>query len=150
MNTALTRRIGKLEAGDREQRRQRFRAAVASLAASLTPAHARSIRDWVMATPPDGSACEVGHAEHRFCLRCIEADDPPALVRAMWVMLFEHIEHGVPVTLPPDVAQVYVDHPDAVPAVPCPACGYLLPGRDGRLAYDGPCPGCEMVPAGRG
>lgn len=75
---------------------------------------------------------------------------PPGLVRAIWVMVFEYIDDGTPmVLLPPEVAQVYIDHPDVAPGEPCEDCGYLLPSRNGRLAYDGACPGCSLLSQGR-
>jgi hypothetical protein len=54
----------------------------------------------------------------------------------------EHINRAAPARLPHEIAQVYVDHADVVPAIRCTGCGYLLPARGGRLAYCGPCPGC--------
>jgi hypothetical protein len=71
--------------------------------------------------------------------------DPPALIHAMWEMLFASMERDVPVALPPEVAQVYLDQPGAVAGHAWRDCGYLLPSVRGRLAYDGPCPCCAVV-----
>ena len=70
----------------------------------------------------------------------------------MHVIVVSHITTGSPVALPPEVARIYVDDPDAVPARPCAGCGYLLPMRakvrpDGTYrylaSYEGACPVCE-------
>ncbi len=141
--TALARRLGRLEVSARLEQRARFREARRQLRESLAPDHARRIRAWILATGLEKQRCGGGHPPDRFCLRCVEACSPPSLVHAFWVLLFEHIERGTPAVLPPDVGGGYVEHPDAVPGHPCVDCGYLLPSRNGRLAFDGPCPGCR-------
>jgi hypothetical protein len=143
----LHRRLVKLEVSAREEVRQRFHAAVLQLRASLNREQARTISQWirehVIGRDIMTADCEAGHGVDRFCLRCIEAANPPAMVRAAWVLVFEHIEHGTSAALPPEVAQVYVDHPNARPEFACSGCGYLLPGHGSRAAYAGPCPGCR-------
>ncbi len=78
---------------------------------------------------------------------------PPALVRAVWVLMAEHMATGAPVTLPPEVADVYLSDSNAWPANPCAGCHYLLPTRstirpDGRYhhiaVYEGTCPVCGL------
>jgi hypothetical protein len=147
--TALARRLMKLEVSARQEERERFREAIRQLRESLAPEHARQIREWILGTELLKSACDTGHPPIRFCLRCVEASDPLPLVRAFWVLLFIHIERGVPAVLPPDAAMVYVEHADAAPGFLCPGCGYLLPARGDGLAFDGPCPGCRITAGGR-
>ena len=120
-----------------------------SLNSSLTREHAQRIRAWILQREVMSVRCGIGHADTRFCIRCIEGADPPAIVRAMWIMLFEHMTQGVPVALPPSIAQVYIDHADTVPGAPCPGCSYLLPARGGRLAFTGACPVCCHAVEGR-
>jgi hypothetical protein len=145
----LHRRLAKLEVSAREEQGQRWRAALQALSASLSQEHARLIRDWIVTRDVLSVRCGIGHADTRFCLRCVEAADPPAIVRAMWVLTFAYVEHGTPVALPPEVAQIYLDRPEARAQTPCCDCGYLLPTCNGRLASDGPCPGCAVVTEGR-
>lgn len=149
MTRTLGKRLEVLEVAAYEHQLERFRAAVRALRGSLAPDQARALRDWILEHDIKAVACPSFHPDARFCLDCIDAMDPPALMRAMWVLLFEHLERGGPVVLPTEVARVYLDHADAVPAIPCPQCRYLLPSRDGRLAYAGACPGCPAVSDGR-
>ena len=85
------------------------------------------------------------------CPRCIDRLDPPALARAVWFMLLGHLASGAPVAMPPNVAEIYFNDPQAYPANRCDGCGYLLPTRstlrsDGTYrhiaTYDGVCPVC--------
>jgi hypothetical protein len=43
---------------------------------------------------------------------------------------------GAPVALPPEVAEVYLNDPDAYPTYGCDGCGYLMPTRS-RPRADG-------------
>jgi hypothetical protein len=140
--STLGRRIDRLEGPARAEARRRPPVAVRGLARSLGREHGRSVHDWVVGHQGGVTRCSCAHRHDRVCPRCIEGDDPPALVRAVWVLICGHVEHGTPVALPPAVARVYVGHPDAVPGLPCAGCGYLLPARGGRLAYAGACPVC--------
>jgi hypothetical protein len=81
----------------------------------------------------------------------IERLRPPALVRAVWILVEEHVRSGSPVSLGPKVAEVYLQDQDAYPANPCDACGYPLPiqgtiRHDGSFSdftfYAGMCPVC--------
>lgn len=115
------------------------------LTRSMSLEHRRALRDWILGHRLTALRCPSAHAGDRFCLHCIESAEPPALVRAAWVLIFTHVEREAPVTLPPTVARVYLDHQDAVPGRACEGCGYLLPARGGRLAYDGACPVCDRA-----
>jgi hypothetical protein len=78
---------------------------------------------------------------------------PPGLVRAVWLLMFEHMGTGAPVALPANVAAVYLSDHDAFPVNPCDGCRYLLPARaklrpDGIYRhvgwYMGECPVCGL------
>jgi hypothetical protein len=78
---------------------------------------------------------------------------PPALVRAVWLLMCEHMERGAPVSLAAPVAEVYLADPDAYPANACEGCGYLMPSRstinpNGAYQhvawYMGDCPVCGL------
>jgi hypothetical protein len=83
----------------------------------------------------------------------LERYESPALVRAVWLLMSEHMATGAPLTLIPELAEVYRSNTNAFPAHPCGGCGYLLPTRarlrpDGtymflRGVYVGICPVCE-------
>lgn len=149
MSTVLARRLGRLEASARADAEQRWKAAQAQLFALLAADHKRSIYDWAMRAKLSSPTCVASHGGFTACVRCIESSDPPALGRALWATLVGHVECGAPLVFPPDVAQVYVDHADAVPAIACTGCGYLLPARRGQLAFAGPCPGCGTTVSGQ-
>ena len=142
MSTALTRRLGKLEHVVRDERAQRLHAGARRLMDTLTSDHLRTISTWILRPERTSVRCTEGHSALRCCPRCLDAAAPPALVRALWILLFEHMERGTPVALAPEVAQVYINHPDALPEHPCLVCGYLLPARSGNLAFTGRCPSC--------
>jgi hypothetical protein len=144
VSTTLARRLGKLEVSALAKLEQKAAEAIRQLCASVTREHAFRLRTWLLANNVAELWCGLGHPRGRFCVRCIESADPPAVVRAFWVPVFRYVEVGAPAVFPASIAQVYVDHPDAVPGQPCPACGYLLPTRRGRLAYTGDCPECAV------
>jgi hypothetical protein len=144
VSTALARRLVKLEMSAFAMQEQRQNEAIRQLCASLAREHASVMRAW-LTSDATSVRCGSVHGVTRFCWECIEATDPPALVRAMWTVFFRRVQVGAPAVLPADVAQVYVDHVDAVPGRPCAACGYLLPTRHGRLAYTRGCPGCSAI-----
>jgi len=85
---------------------------------------------------------------------------PPALVRAAIILTVEHLSSGRPLTLPDDVAEIYLGDPSAFPGAACDRCGYLMPVQaevrpDGAVAYTGygylgPCPVCEGHPDNQG
>jgi hypothetical protein len=149
----LGRRVGLLEGAVRQVLQRQFGAAVVQLRETMAPEHARLVAGWLRDHGlGDRRGSQSGHPGHpctpqqnHACADCIDRLDPPALVRAVWVMLFEHVERGAPVALPPEVTQVYLDHPDAVAASPCVDCRYLLPARGRHLAYAGKCPICGRL-----
>ena len=154
MTPALARRLDRVESAARVDFERRWAAANGALRRSLAPEHLALIRGWFSQDPaPDAATCPSGrdHRPPQFCGRCIDTVRPPALVRAMWDIVVDHITTGSPVALPPEVARIYVDDPDAMPARACAGCGYLLPMRakvrpDGTYrylaSYEGMCPVC--------
>jgi hypothetical protein len=148
VSTALTRRLNNLEASSFAVQEQRQNEAIGQLCASLSREHALVLRAW-FTSDAASRTCGSVHSAVQFCWRCIEAADPPALVRAAWTAVRRRVEEGAPAVLPADVAQVYVDYPNAMPGSPCSDCGYLLPTQGDWLAYTGACPGCSLADAGR-
>jgi hypothetical protein len=154
--STLTRRVGVLEGAVQGELRRRLGAAVVRLRETMAPEHARLVAGWLREHGwGERGGGDPGHPSHpctgrpdHGCAGCIDRLDPPALVRAAWVLIFEHIRHGAPVALPPEVARAYLEHQDAAPAAPCAGCGYRLPARGGRLAYAGACPACSMATTG--
>jgi hypothetical protein len=82
----LHRRLAKLEVSAREEQRQRFHEAVLKLRASLTREYVRTISQWirerVIGQNIMTADCGTGHGVGRFCLHCVDAANPPAVVRA--------------------------------------------------------------------
>jgi hypothetical protein len=148
VSTALVRRLSKIEASAFAAQEQRQSEAIRQACASLSREHAMVLRAW-FASDAASATCGSVHGAVQFCWSCIEAADPPALIRAVWTVVRRRVEDGAPAVLPTNVAQVYVDYPDAVPGSPCSACSYLLPARGDRLAYAGACPGCSLADAGQ-
>lgn len=143
--STLTRRVGMLEGAVRQKLTRQFGVAVVRLRQTMAPEHARQVGVWlrehVIGAQRGNHTGDPNHA----CRSCIDERDPPALVRAFWILLFEHLWRGAPVALPPEIAQIYRDHHDVAPVIACTVCGYLLPTRNGQLAYDRPCPVCSRV-----
>ena len=114
----------------------------------MAPEHIRLVQDWMrehvgdhvpLALPGESPAATFGRLR------------PPALVRAAWLLVDNHVRSGSPVSLAPEVARVYLEDQDAYPASSCEACGYRLPLQgtlrpDGSFAnvtyYLGSCPVC--------
>ena len=151
MNTALARRLEKLESSAWDDLERRWAAAVDTMRATLAPEHGRLIAAWLRGPGAAMRAEAHGHSEHRVCTRCILDSNPPALVRAALLILVDQLTSGAPVALPPKVAEIYLSDPDAFPTNACGGCGYLLPTRsklrmDGTYRhiaeYLGICPGC--------
>ena len=148
MSTGLLRRVDRLEATRRAERAQRWKDGKEALFGSMEPAHRDIFRDWMFehcgGFRPD---TRPGDTTYTLLQRC----RPPALVRAVWLLMAEHMERGTPVSLAPPVAEVYLVDPDAFPANGCEGCGYLMPTRstitpDGAYRhsawYLGACPVC--------
>jgi hypothetical protein len=153
MTSTLTRRLEKLETVTRATSTARWHAAVEQIRSTMDPEHVQLVADWLRANV-DGKRLGpcTGDPDTHVCPRCIDRLHPPALARAVWFVLVNHMTTGDPVTMPPNVAQVYLDDPNAYPANPCEGCGYLLPTRsrirpDGTYkhiaVYVGICPVCE-------
>jgi len=150
MTTTLGRRVGLLEGAVQRELRRQLGTAVVCLREMMAPEHARLVVSWMREHGlGERRGDDAGHPSHpctgrpnHACAGCIDRLGPPALVRAVWVLIFEYLRHGAPVALPPEVARVYLEHADAAPAAPCAGCGYRLPARGGQLAYAGACPVC--------
>ena len=150
MTTGLARRLGKLEAAARDEQLRGVRSAMSRLVEGLTPEHRQPLRDWIVRVRAQCAVCTAGHDDTQACLGCLGAVESPSLVSAICILVADHINRGAPIVLPPETAWVYVDRADAVSAMACPDCGYLLPSRRGRLAFSGPCPGCDAAVAAQG
>lgn len=148
MTSALTKRLEKLEAPHRAASDRRWRAGMDGLLDSMSDEHRTSFWAW-MDEQCGGRRILVypGEATADVLFRL----DPPALVRAVWLLMFQYM-HGEPrPVLPPNVADVYLFDPKAFPANPCEECGYLLPMQSKLRAdgtyhhlrlYEGECPAC--------
>ena len=123
------------------------------LRGSMDPEQRRAVAGWLgehVDGKRSGGACGAsGHV----CARCLDRLDPPALARAIWLMMADHMTSGAPVAMPPHVAAVYLGDPSAYPANPCAGCGYLMPTQsriraDGTYRhsgwYMGQCPVCGL------
>jgi hypothetical protein len=119
----------------------------------MDPDHAKAAADWLRATITGKRVSAHSDQPNHVCPQCIDRLDPPALARAVWFLLIAHVTTGSPVSLPPNVADVYLNDPDAYPANACEGCGYLLPSRsrilpDGSYRhvawYMGECPVCGL------
>jgi hypothetical protein len=153
MSTALARRLGKIEGFVRADQERRWQAGVEQLRATMDPAHARMAGDWLCANVTGKQIGSHVESPNHICPQCIDRFDPPVLARAVWFLLVEHLVSGAPVALPPDVAEIYLNDPDAFPTTPCEGCGYLLPTQsklrpDGTYRhigwYLGACPVCGL------
>jgi hypothetical protein len=156
MPATVARRLAKAEAVGQERQQRRVGAACDDVRRDLLPAQRALVDAWwdgrrenVAGIAP----CPGSHRTIGFCERCIGEADPPALLRAMWVLVMAHMRDDTPASLTPDTAQVYVDDPDAWPLSRCERCRYLLPMRAALLAdgtfrvvgqYDGECPACGL------
>jgi hypothetical protein len=150
---SLARRLDRAEAAARADFERRWKDAACALVRGLSSEQRAVIDAWhARPTPPGAARCVNGHVSPNFCDRCIVGVRPPALLRALWDITVSHVTSGTAAVLPPEVAQIYIDDPDAVPARSCVSCGYLLPMRakvrlDGTYrflaSYEGACPVCE-------
>ena len=146
---SLPRRVAVLEKAARAETEGWFSEALHALAATMAPEHLRVVSEWQQR--PDVRADFRAHPRDPWPAREARLA-PPALVRAAWRLLIRHLERGTPVALPPAVAQIYLDDPDAWPCNECTGCGYLAPvrirwTRSGRpevvLTYLEECPACD-------
>ena len=153
MTVALARRVGILEASVRQGAERRWNAAVDRMRETMDPEHARLVADWLRQHVNGKRHGPHVDAPDHVCPRCIDRLSPPALARAVWFMLLDHMTSGEPVAMPPNVAEVYLSDPQAYPANPCEGCGYLLPAQarlrpDGSYRhvglYLGACPVCGL------
>jgi hypothetical protein len=130
----LNGRVKRLEADQREHDRARWNAGIDTLHRSMDREHVAFFQDWMRE--------RLGSVKARIALPGESPYDtlvrlkPPALVRAVWLLLDAHVRDGCPVSLAPGVAEVYLADPDAWPMSPCDGCRYPLPMR-GRVHPDG-------------
>jgi hypothetical protein len=116
----------------------------------MAPEHVRYVQDWMREHVGDGvQTARPGDTWHTVLARL----RPPALVRAAWLLLENHLQRGTSLSLAPSVAEVYLADPDAWPAGACEGCGYPMPTRstlrpDGTYRhvgwYMGECPVCGL------
>jgi hypothetical protein len=109
------------------------RNAVEDLTASLVPEHLAILRRWfdthVVAGEPIARPTES-------VVALLARLKPPALVRAWWAQISHHVETNATASLAPEITEIYLRDPDAIPARECEGCRYLLPVK-GRLLQDG-------------
>jgi hypothetical protein len=144
-------RLERLETAQRAADRQRRNAGIRQLGQTMAPEHIRFVQDWMREHlgSPDAVIARQGESIYATLTRL----RPPALVRASWLMIDDHVRNDTPVSLAPAVAEVYLVDPAAYPADRCDGCGYLLPLRgtvrpDGSFHhvvwYLGACPVCGL------
>lgn len=145
MSTALARRLRQVEEATRDRLLRRLHAAIDEQIVSLTSEHQRRLTDGVRAVRAEPTAMLVhaGRSLSHVCASCIDGYDPPALLRAAWILLVHRTLGGAPALLPPAIAAVYDREPAARPAVPCTRCSYLLPTLRGAVVAGVSCPVCE-------
>jgi hypothetical protein len=148
MTSVLARRVEKLTAAQRSADHQRWQAGIDRLLDSMSTEHRESFWAW-MDEHCAGRRIPALPGERP--VETILRLQPPALVRAVWILMLEYQTGGATPVIPPDVADVYLSDPDAYPANYCEGCRYLMPARsklraDGsyrHLAlYEGECPAC--------
>jgi hypothetical protein len=152
VSPALARRLGYLESARRTANTQAWDAAILKIRDSMEPEHIRFIATWMNEHSGGSILPPFRRGENWYDI--LERFRPPALVRALWLIMAEHMGRGAPVSLATSVAEVYLSDPDAFPVNPCTRCGYLLPARatvrpDNTYAlrrgwYMGECPGCGL------
>jgi hypothetical protein len=86
--------------------------------------------------------------------RALDRLKPPALVRAVLILVAHHVGTLLSVSLTPDIAEVYLSDPETWPVNDCEGCGYPMPGPARLLDDDTyehlggvdlrPCPVCGL------
>src|SRR4051812_32480637 len=116
----LARRLERLESVHRAAEERWRDESIRTLARTMDPDHARFVREWmrdhVDSTSPMFAGASWGGL--------FELYRPPALVRAVWLLLAENRASGAPLSLAPAVAEVYMVDPNAYPTNSCEGCGY--------------------------
>jgi hypothetical protein len=138
MTSALNGRVKRLEADQREKDLARWNVGIDTLRQSMDREHVAFVRDW-MREHCGGLTLHRTPGESWYAL--LKRLKPPALVRAMWLMMAHHMGDGTALSLAPTVAEIYLDDSDAYPINPCLSCGYLLPARARIKADDG----CQLL-----
>ena len=128
----------------------RHNAGMQELGRTMAREHIEYVQNW-MAEHCGGPVLRIlpGESPYETFARL----DPPALVRAVWLMVDVHVLTGCPISLAPEVAEVYLSDPDAYPCGSCDGCGYPMPIHgtvhpDGSFSdvvwYEGKCPVCGL------
>ena len=151
MRTTFDRRLRALESAQRAALQQKWDAAILAMRDSMDREHIRVLVSWM--NDHCGGTIGPSFRGGENWYDVLERLRPPALVRALWLIMAEHMGRGAPVSLAPSVAEVYLADPDAFPANACDGCGYLLPTKtklrsDGTYRhigwYMGECPVCGL------
>jgi hypothetical protein len=152
----LARRLSKVEALLHERQQRRFNSACDAVKRDLTDEQRKLVNAWWderRETLARIAPCPGKHRGIGFCELCIGKANPPALLRVMWTLVMWHMEDGTPTVMSAEVAQVYVEDPDAWPLRRCAGCRYLLPMQAKLRAdrtfreiasYSGTCPVCGL------
>lgn len=149
MSPRLARRLGRLEAVAAEDRERRWREACREVLATMGPEHRAIISAWHERPEVRDDYALWGRD---LLLTRAERLDMPGLVRAAYALACHRMNTGGDATLPPAVAEVYLEDAGAWPASPCSGCAYLMPARYARErgrwrlvgVYEGACPVCEL------
>jgi hypothetical protein len=105
--------------------RERWKDACAEIAQTMAKDHRALVEGW---HTPMIRADFVRYPWDPWARRR-ERLNPPRLVHALYEILEWGVRFGTPLALPPEVAQIYVDDPDAYARDDCEDCGYLAPLR---------------------
>src|SRR3954463_3049458 len=112
MAATLTTRLERLEVAQHAANRARHNAAIGELGRTMSPEHIRFVQTWMrehigdrrpIALPGESVAATLARLR------------PPALVRAAWLMVEDHVRNSTPVSLAPEVAEVYLNDSRAYP-----------------------------------
>ena len=131
MVTVATRRIARLEQTATARYWQRWRAAERTLFESMIPQHRNVLGAW-NELPDVHHLYEASPSGIPYAV-VLARLDPPAIVRAAFEMIAWAADTGAPLHLRPELAQVYLDDPDAWARDVCAACGFLWPIRARHL-----------------
>ncbi len=121
----LSGRLDKVEQAIRTEVDRLMGEAGAALLATMAPEHVAIVRAWftpevladIRARPPETWGAYAARTK------------PPNLIRAMFELAGYHVLQDRPLSLPAEVAAVYVEDPDAQPRDGCDGCGYPAPVR---------------------
>jgi hypothetical protein len=139
VTAVLARRLERLEADAREEYRARWQTGIDRLLLSMDREHVTFVQDWMR---EHCGGLELHRLPGENWRALFDRLKPPALVRAVWLLMAHHMSDGTPLSLAPNVADIYLGDSDVYPINPCLSCGYLLPAR-ARVKANG---GYELLP----